>query len=117
MADFTPGANDGIECIHFLYPSKTGKITSGRTNIQGIDPGPGGATQFDVACTPGSTLPTHATGSTVAATCPLCKETDAFKEAEEAEKVGNMSEADKKLFALVAAQKKQRLAEIAAEGK
>lgn len=67
-------------CIHLIYPNATGKINTGRSNVTGLDPSPGnsGGT-YDVACSPGSMLPKHATSEPVAVTCPACKASAPFK--------------------------------------
>lgn len=68
------------ECIHLIYPSTAGKIKTGKANVTGLDPNPGneGGT-YDVACTPGSSLPRHATSEPAAVSCPRCKASDPFK--------------------------------------
>lgn len=114
--DFIPGVT---ECIHLIHASETGKIRTGRANVAGIDPGPKGAGVFDIACSPGSTLPSMATSETSAVTCPACKATEVFKTVEADQKsIGNGSAADKAANAAIAVaneQKAKRLAEIAAE--
>lgn len=120
MADeFTIGK---AVCIHLVIPSQSGKIKTGTANVEGINPNPNPkATTFDIACCPGSGIPTSMSSETVAVTCPKCKATDIFKKlhAEQTQSIG-ISDADVGAFQSFVDQQKSaheaKLAEIAAAG-
>ena len=103
-------------CIHLIHPSSSGKIKTGVTNVEGVNPNPSPkSTVFDIACCPGSGLPTSATSETVAVTCPKCKATDVFKKLhiEQTQSIGS-SDADVGAFEdFVAQQKAAHEAELA----
>lgn len=90
-ADYTPGGE--IACIHFIYPNEKGNVKANPIagGILGV-PVPGG--QYAVACNVGSKLPTHATSVTSATTCPLCKKSQAFIDAELASKSKSLGDSD-----------------------
>lgn len=75
--EFVPGKT---ACIHFLHKSKDGNVFSSGVS-GGILEHEAEGGQFAVACDPSSSLPTYATGVASAANCPLCLETQAYKDA------------------------------------
>ncbi|MES2793694.1 MAG: hypothetical protein V4719_29035 [Planctomycetota bacterium] len=110
--DFVPGKT---VCIHLIYPNKAGKIRTGKANITGVDPSPGSdGGVFDVACLPGSGMPTHATSEPVAVTCPTCKASAPFADLLKLQEMASMgaSEADKEAMKLVMEQRSSRLQEL-----
>lgn len=112
--DFVAGKT---ACIHLIYPNATGKIPCGRSNVRGVDLSPGNpGGMHDIACSPGSSLPKHASSEPAAVTCPTCKASKPFADLVEQIEIASAgaSEADREAMRLAIEQRKQRQAELAA---